>query len=413
MGLKITKSNLSKFYSVILAWIPLLGIYKSFVPGISIGELVLMICGTLSIYFNNRIKPTNAEKTLVVFALYSLFSTMISYMAGLYEFFWFHRLIRILFYIFCICYVSKNLFQECVFFRSMFALSYLLFLGIVIQYIIYYSTGNYLRLYGNILPVMNEELLNLDYQYIIRISVFRPSSLFTEPSHVAQYLMIALTYALYHLKSQNEEKVSIINVIIIGLTMLMSKSLWGYVILLIIFVYWILDSSKEKNSASWYIVLPIVIACGSIALVNSSLFKDTFSRIQFSDLSNSQAFMGRFGGYEILNNLSMLRRIFGTGFAASVVNKPITNSVLLLLYGSGITGTLIFLLFIFFVVKSNNNIFNWKRTLAVSLFVLMFGSNILFSTGIILVCTCIIIYNKTDNSERDNSYGYRNKSAST
>lgn len=396
MTLKISNKSLGIIYSTVLAWLPFLSIYRSFVPGMSIAELILVICALLSIVFHGESNRHIflGKKTLCMFSIYSFLITVISILIGeWFDITWFHRVIRFMTYIFCILYTSRDMFLERYYFRHVNVVSWLVFLGIVFQYFAYYTTGRYYKLYGNILPLMTNELLNVNFDLIFSYSVFRPSSFLTEPSHIAQFAMIPFTFNLYKYNMGKDWK-NLVTSIIIGITILLSKSLWGYFLLILIVSFWLLDTSKKKQSASWYILVPIILIVGVNSLLNSKLWADTFSRLDISNLQGSLAFSGRFTGYEDFFQLQVLRIIFGSGFGA-IINKQITNSILFVLVGEGVVGLLLLAITLINVLVRTKE--KWRRTLCVAFSILLFGSNIFFSLSIVTIFS--ILFNDDSADE--------------
>lgn len=390
MSLKITTSSLSRFYSALLAWLPILSIYRSFIPGVSIAELLLVICALFSMVLRNDKTASGSfpDRVLGGFTIYCIIVTLFSVLIGTwFDTTWLHRVLRFSFYMFCALYSSRGLFDTNTFFKHANYFSWALFIGIAFQYVAYYGLGRYVRLYGNLFPLMTDNLLTVNYENIFSYSAFRPSSLLTEPSHIAQYVMIPFIYNLYKINDEKEGKY-VIRSIIIGLTILLSKSLWGYFLLILIMLFWLLDSAKERHSIGWYIIIPVALIIGAYTVFNSSLWADTFSRLDIKNLQGSLAFTGRFTGYEDYFQLPFNRILFGSGFGA-VIRNQVTNSVLFILVGEGLVGiTLIIITMIGIFGKIENK---WQRTLCTAFCFLLFGSNIFFSTSIIIIFTLLSV----------------------
>lgn len=384
MTIKLTNNSLRPFYNIVLAWMPILSIYKSFIPGISIGELFLVMCTMLSMILGNKKLHiiSLSEQVLCVFVFYSLFITIIySHIGTWFQLNWVNRVIRFSFYIFCVLYLSKLFFDIDIFMRNMNWLFLLLFLGIVFQYAVYYGTGRYFRLYGNIMPLRTERLLEVNYDSIFLYSAFRPSSFLTEPSHIAQTAIIPFSFNLYMVNELKQKK-HLFLALIIGLTVFLSKSLWGIFLIGLVLFLWLIDSLKEKHDSRWYIIVPFVLIIGGYFTITSTLWADAFLRLDLFNIQNSIAFTGRFYGYEDYLQLPFYRQVLGSGFGA-VIQKQITNSVLFILIGEGAVGILLVIIMMFSIYKGINK--KWKRALCLAFCILLFGSNIFFSISIILM----------------------------
>lgn len=388
---QLNHHKLTILYSSLLAWIPLLNIYR-LLPGISIGE-TLLVFFTIAAFISNGVKRRLnygiAEVFFLIFLLYSAFSTVFNFLLNLsFDFFWLNRIIRFLFYGICVLFTSNILFNKNVFFKSFNIAAIVVFLGILFQYVVYYGTGQYIVLYEYLFPLNNEILAERDYLSLFEYSVFRPCSFFTEPSHVAQYFLFVLIYDLFSSDFMTKNKKLLIQVVIICSGILLTKSLWGYFLLLVLAVVLFLFSLKRKHNVYWYILTPILLLITSLVFFNSSLFADTFSRIDLFNLGNSAAFTGRFGKYDLINTEDMAKFIFGSGFGITVADiRAYPNSIVFILLGDGIIGlVLLGLLYLFFMLTTK---VLWKRVMSSVFYMLMFGETIIFSILMILVFSCL------------------------
>ena len=394
MSIRITHKSLSNIYSVLLAWSPILGIYRSFVPGVSIAEFLLIVCAMLYFLLSKKMHYISSfsEMGFLCFTIYSIVVTVISALIGSwFELYWLQRVIRFSFYSFCILYISKGLFEEDIFLKNINRMSWLLFFGIIAQYLLYYTTGQYIRLYDHFLPLVTDELREVNYEYIFSYSVFRPSSFLTEPSHIAKIAVIGFAYNIY-LSSKLKEWKYYILTFVIGLTVLLSKSLWGYYLIAIIILLWVIDNVNTKHSRRWYVLLPIALTIGTFFVLRSSFWSETFSRLDIYDLQGSAAFTGRFTGYEEFFKLPLIRMVFGSGFGA-VLKSSINNSVLFILVGEGIIGIILITAVIISLFRRINLL--WKRTLCIAFCFLLFGSNIFFSLYLCMILSLLL--NKLDD----------------
>ena len=320
------------------------------------------------------------------FAIYCLFITILAIALGSwFNLSWLHRVLRFELYIYCALVLSRKYFDRETFIRQINHVAVLMFCGIIFQYIAYYGLGKYIKLYGNFFPLMTEELYNVDFDSIFSYSAFRPSSFLTEPSHVAQFSIIPFIYNIYLLYESKERKKLLI-CIMIAMTVLLSKSLWGYLLVIVILGFWLLDTTKKKHSIEWYLTMFLLAIVGFYTVINSKLWSDTFARLDIHNIFGSMAFTGRFAGYDEYFHLPFFRILFGSGFGA-VINRSISNSILYILVGEGIIGLMIFIRALIGLFPFFRN--QWQRTLCVTFFMLLFGSNIFFSVNLITILSLL------------------------
>ena len=394
MFLNISYRKLIIIYSSILAWLPFLNIGR-FVPGISISELFLIVFTAIALFVKNKQK-SRYEVFETIFAFFAFYCCLQTFFIALinnsFEIFWLNRIIRFLFYVICILVTSKKFFDERVVFKSYNVFAVALFIGIIFQYVVYYSTGRYILLYEYILPIDENSLRSLtDYERLFSYGAFRPSSFLLEPSHVAQNLIIVLIYNLFkksYTDSDKDKKQSFIMILIISLSILLSKSLWGYFLLFLCFGLFFLMNFTKRQKAFWFIFTPVVMLFGFLIVVNSSLFADTFSRINLFDLGGSSSFIGRFGKYEIVDTENLINLFFGNGFGFGISEiRAYPNSILFILVGEGIIGIIILAILYLSTMFKVKTV--WKRILCSVFYILLFGSTIFFSTSLVLILSCL------------------------
>lgn len=405
MNLKVNKKNISILYSFLLPWLPFLAIYKSGIPGINIAEVILLVLFIVFLILQGfgGIKTKPFEMFFLGFYVFCLFTTIISFFFNdQFLLHWLNRVIRFTFYGFCVVFLSKSLFDEERFIKSSNIFSVILFLGIILQYLVYYGTGVYIRLYKYFLPVSSESLDQIDYQKIFTYSVFRPSSLFTEPSHVAQFLIVVFIINLWNYQKNKDKKILFISCISF-ITIALTKSLWGYLLLAVVVFVFLIINIHKKHSGNWFVILPIVIILVTLILIRSGLIEQTFSRIELSNINNSSAFTGRFGGYDNLKGLKIFELIFGSGFGVSINFERYSNSIALLLIGEGFIGLFLYLVLL---IKTFSNIKTSRnRVILIVYFILLFGSTIVFSINMIILFSILFYSDNDENSickERNN-----------
>ena len=377
---------LSKSYSFFLGILPLLAVYRFFIPGINIAEFIILFYTFMALLFE-KINPFHSNKAFKLFfliLLYSLLITLIMLCVGSYSFSLLHRFIRFSLYIFCLIYTSQKFFNNDIFSKTIINFSVLLSLLLVIQYIIYFGSGNYFKMYG-FLPMADESRNLIDYTSIFSYETFRPSAVLTEPSHCAQVMFIPLIILLF----KEDVKNKWFKIIAITLGIFLTKSLWGFLLICVIFAFYFF-SVKNLKKSFYFLIFLITF---TIILLRSGMINDIFSRISLDDLQGSSTFTGRFGGYENLKNYTVFSILFGNGFG-NLGNVKYANSIIYILNSIGIIGCFLFLvLFIFLYIKCSK----MSKLLIICLILLCFGSSFLISTSIVPILSLIMFYFEKEN----------------
>ena len=367
-------------FSVLVALIPVLSPYASPFVGIYLEELLLIIMTGVSL--SHRKTETNNIKLIPIYLLageiiISVFVSRLSQYDQSSDVL--VRSVRMLFYLFCICYTSRRLIDLNTTMKAIIIISLYAVAFLIVQTVLYRTTGIYLKGIGNILPLAYRS--DFDWQYYMDL-MFRPSSIFTEPAAMCEYLIVPLSYTLLYDKNNGKRKTII--AFLLSLGCLLTTSLWGIIIVIIIWSVWLIKVAELKKH---FILLVIGIPMASYFAINSFFFSTAMSRIDLSNISsilNSQSFSGRFMGYEALDNLDTFERLFGMGFGNLGIRSKLGtgNSVLYYLLGIGFVGTISFYIACIFSLTKIETL--WQKTIFIIMLLLSFGAGILN--------TCLIMY---------------------
>lgn len=381
-----------KAYSVFLAISGALAVYSSGIPGINLTELLLIIALLYSLYvLQLRIHINIVGVFLNAFLLYAFFVTLVAFMAGAYEIDWLHRFLRFILYTECAVVIPEVLFDENVFYKSMVIFAEITVLALLFQYAMYYTTGSYFRLNNLFGAAVSTN--GIDYDLIFSQTVFRPSAFFSEPSHCAQNLFIPLSYLLYG-NHDDERKHAAIEAAFIILGILLTKSLWGILLVSIMVILFFLKSKDLKKTGS--ILLLVIVMF--VILRETNVISDALTRIDFSNLNGSAAYTGRFGALNYLSSLPSLQLVFGGGFG-NVGTLSYSNSIFYLISSVGIIGTALLLISLTkgFTEKNIS-----VQIILICFTLLSFGSSIMISPMFTVVMTIVIFESlKRNNLRKD------------
>lgn len=372
--------NIKTIFSVIVALIPVLAPYASFVNGIYLEEFLLIVMTMFAIFYKKSMHARYRLLPVYILAIEIILSiflnALLSYGQTTDVLI---RSVRMLFYIICITFTSGRLLDikktiKAITFVSVYAVSFLL-----IQIIVYKITGTYIKGMGNVLPLAYRA--DFDYQYYMSI-MFRPSSIFSEPAAMCEYLLVPLSFYLLGQKEIDKKKMLL--AVFISFGCLLTTSLWGIIIVVTLWSVWLFKVAVYKK---YFIFLIIILSVVVYFIVNSLYLSTTMSRIDLSSidsLMNSQAFSGRFLGYEALENLNFFEKLFGLGFGnLGIINEKGTgNSVVYYLLGLGVVGTTIFFASCILSLKFYKSL--WQKNIYILVLLLSFGAG--------TINTCLIMY---------------------
>jgi hypothetical protein len=403
--LNINKKNISnnvRLYTTLIAILPLLSIYSSGIPGINLGELLLLLFLIYSfIFIKKGTYNYNSVISVVMLGWYILVSTLLAMFLDSSQINdVFIRTTRFIFYLFIIFYLSRRFF--CIIFASslfkiisVFATFY-----IVIQSIFYQGFGIILKGFLPFIPVYTAQYETFNYLEMYTTIFYRPTSFFLEPAHYAQYVLIGLVVVLF--KEENTLKNAALSAFL-TFGIIMSTSGQGVLIAGLVWVIYFLtllfnfDRSTTLRSKFMVIILPAIALIILPFLSKSEVIRNTISRI-FTNSSNS-AVSARSEGYlAFFLNDNLFMKLFGSGFG----NTPSGfwfSGLAYILYCSGIVGFIILIaIFLKYYFKSN---YRYIKMLVVLCFILSISAEIFNSYWIILFFSLIFYSNKIENNRSE------------
>ncbi|GEM_PF-5989977 len=395
-GIARNTAFMTSLFSFVISIVPILFTYKSFVPGVNMGELVLVIFSFFTVFTNRQTGGLWSKRIMTVWYLYILFiafNALISIAlvnensANIIV-----RTVRYSSYYLFVIICSRKIADVKQIMKWVLRISVIIVSVIIIQYILYYSMGMRLKFY---IPSL---IYTEGYNYITYSSnsLFRPASLFLEPSLIGQYLYIPLAFCLL---SKTDINHRYIFAFISSAGMLLSKSLWTYIFLIVIWGIWLLSRyfAKDIKHKFRYLPLLIIVPAICIYLWNTTIVQDAVSRLMLDNITESAAFRSRFSGYDVLDIFSVSERIFGIGFG-NLRGFSASNYILYVLIGTGYIGVALFFLFCFISFMSVRT--RWQRTALLCFFLLCWGGNAMLSVNCVLqLSVCFAYFNDAKINE--------------
>ena len=257
---------------------------------------------------------------------------------------------------------------------------------LIIQYVVYKCTGNYLPRYisSNLLfpPEKNARILTDYYKWI-----FRPSSLFLEPGY---FTLFCIPYVcLLFFKKKNNLIIKIEHVIVLIALFLSGSSAALVSIAIIIYLYfnYFFENHGFKKGINIIIttLLSIIILLFVITnFKNNDIVERTISGASFNNrvtrgiiVYDKMSSINKLMGVGI-NNLGNYMEYNGISTEFDETNLNYCSSIVQILTNSGIIGFIFFVIYLAGIFKiSKNNI--CSKILFVMLLFLLSYENILFS----------------------------------
>lgn len=377
------KSKAVYIYSCFIAFLPILSIYASGIPGVTLGDLgliLLFVFTAIDRRKDNVISCNDNTKIIRVFFLLSFYYLFSFFCSAILQpnppiVDMAIRIIRFLFYILVLITISRKYFDYDITSNWVIRISIFAAFYVVIQYIFYYKFSYILSGYIKIFPIYLKRYSVIDYAARYESHFFRATSIFLEPAHYTQYAVLGLCFSLVGY-SQKKYR-SLIIPIIISAGIILSTSIQGITITALLWLFWIpiiYSYNKNKKGILFIYLILIFLPIIMYFVLNSDIVQNALSRIFLSGGNQElSAYNARFGGIEAISRLKGIFTFIGMGFG-QVPKNLWMNSAAYVWYGTGLIGIILtlYLLIKCFLVSKNLV----SRLVCLIYFVLFFSSDI-------------------------------------
>lgn len=357
--------------SILLALIPILGIYEIF-PSIGLDMLFLSILFFFSFFCSQKI---SIKGNMALYFFILLLTSLISYGFSVHQStsLFTNNSIQVLVFAILICYYTS------VKINSLFIKTLQLF-GIICTIIVIWQTISF-WVFNTPLTFfipLNEDMIKLSET--VSINLGRPNSIFREPAHYSIYILPILFYSL------NNKRFILAAFYLLGL--LLSTSTTGFAAGIIIFLYYMFINGKIKKLVLMVLplaLLPLIFLQDFILLIVDS----NLEKLDSDSLGDN---IRLFGTSFVLEKMDTFSLFFGVGhnqlvgFMAgqSVEIYNYANSFLMSIFSFGIIGLIAFFWLLIELYKVNNN----KGYLILFILILL-SDQILFNRNFFYVVICI------------------------
>lgn len=307
--------------SILIALLPIFSVYMAGTLPISFGDLGCIIIVVISL-FNIGEKHVRLNESLFIlfFAVSFAISNISILLRGQqnikdsYE-----QWLRIIVYYYVIDISSRNqldilTIKKCsVIAGNTVSLILLIqvflvqFLSLKASFLLHFIPLNYGGMDANTLESMR--LRAMDY------GAWRPTSVFLEPAHFAQFVCLPLIITLFDSDDFISRRSKVVSAIIISSALFLSQSANGIFMAVFIWGAWLVIYLKQRISVKRLIVFLSVFLFAFVFLLSTDFLDSAFSRLETMNSSGVSTGTQRLlQGLAVYGTMSLPEKIFGIGF---------------------------------------------------------------------------------------------------
>lgn len=373
-------------YNFLCVYMPLLYIYSSPVPGVDWGTALVVLCA-FSFMSGKRIHSDGMPTTLIIVLLYSIVCTIFNFVVGTHEYsnstsviLRAGRFVVVMVTMMGFGYSSK--FEPAKYLKLLRGLSLFVAGYAMLQALVYRLIGVKLI---NVIGGTNGDLA-LSSALGEYETMYRPPSIFIEPSHACYFLVPYLCYVLFCNPSTNDKinKMRFREAIFISLGMLFTTSGQGLTVLAVCWGFWFIRSAKNLNIRSLLIFTILFVY-----LLYKFDFSSTINRVTTTE--NMNAVEARQRGYLLFDTLPSTYKLFGTGYG-NYDDTVYYSSFAEIMFCTGYIG-LVLVMLLFLGPLRKGSIF--QKVLAVSCVLLMSGGGI-YTASYLCLYIPLLVYKNWD-----------------
>lgn len=388
----ISVPKLSKYFSLIVAILPILATYASGILGLSVADVCLVLFVMISMLKrgsrNQYAVPIfSLLMGLMLIFLLTMVSCLLGFPSNVSDVV--IRIIRYGFYIAVLFTACKKILDIPSLVESVKNISFIGSVFIIFQTVTYYVFGIVIKGFVSFLPLYTEQYQNLDYIDVYEsLGMYRPTSFFLEPAHYARYCIIGII--LYLFVDQVIDSKSVFRAVLCMLGIIVSTSTQGYLMLgLVILIFFFtrikhIESRILRLLIGFAVIMLPLIFFGILQLpVVQLTLKRSFSG---SILDSNTAIGGRLSGYMSYFKLPTIKKLIGTGFG-NVPDGVWLSSAAYWLYGSGI---FVFVIYIYFLLRAFFCVGLAEKSILLIVLLLFFTDDSFYSYMIVLYFSLVI-----------------------
>lgn len=375
-------------FSFITGLIPLLGVYKSPIPGIDLGTVFIL----LFFAFNFSTRLYKSEITPIY--LYVLILTPILLLSIAQDFaLYFLRYAKFVVVLGIVFFLGmyEKFYNEEIVFKVIKVTIYLCSIFIIFQRL---ASGFGLYIQNPFAQFATYEGYSLS-STTINSQLFRPSGLFLEPSHFSYYGMIFLIYSLF-------KKRDYINAFIVTVAILCTGSGMGLICAICAWIAFIFMKSSNISFYKKLLLLTLLLVSFSV-LSQIDFFKQVVLRFTSENINGGgNAINARIStGYQIFLEKNIINLLLGDGYG-NVPSGIYLNGITYIINTLGLIGLTIYVIVL---AKFFYKGIGWQKMgviyfIAICVFAQMFNPSSLMFFFCILSCNHKdVSYNKSKRQD--------------
>lgn len=392
-----------RFLAWTLALYPWLSNYGTFVEGMTVGDIFLiidLICCLMNRRHNKLfLRSSSHIEIFALFIAYCLLSLIIGAI--------FHeinplmvvkRFLKFGLFVVSILLLVQDMYNKETFARAFTIVSRASCIAIILQYIAYYTVHYYIEFKIPLLHYSNDIVDSID-RAASQAYVFRPTSIFLEPAHFTYFISCYLVFLLFYPKRDSRLN-RIIESIIVTTCMVMSVSSTAIVIVAVIWVYYalqlVINRKIEIYAKHRLIIMLGITIVGIIGIryyLNSPSLSYSLERMMYSKNANlASSVWGRVeSGEDYFKQLDPISKVFGIGLGNMPSTSSYFSSIYYVLYCTGIIGAAIIVCWMIKTYISTNQM---GRLILIIFLAFCFSSPIIISGYFIEFLILLDISNK-------------------
>ncbi|WP_105157892.1 hypothetical protein [Streptococcus suis] len=393
------KFSVSKLYTWALVLLPLVSIYGISEINLDFGTLALLLL--LPFVINEQGKIVLEKRIVFPWLLYAIYIVISLYFptifgketyltnGSLYV-----RAFKNILYIFIlILSTSRGIINKDYFVQIYLKITKICTYYIFIQSALYYTIRFNLPGYINMMLVAEGYGERLD---VTSFSLFRPTSLFYEPAHFFEYVIIGVIIYLFRYKET--PKNDIFNAIFLALGIVLSTSGMGILTIAGIFGFWLLQQLSRTKFIRVRKEMFFLTVIGLIAVaffLQSGFGQSVLSRL-FDTGTNYSALDGRTEIYERIFSFDTGRVLLGSGYG-NVLEHYFYPSWAFNLWCLGIIGlSVVVILYLLAYFQSRVTI---AKIIVLVNFMLCFVSTLFMGKNLLLYFLFVYILSRADEEQ--------------
>lgn len=372
---------MKKLFTILIVMFPVLSVYSTPIYRVSVADFFLLVIGIFIIidFFYRRKKIYKRDMPIIVLMIYIFFTFILQFYSNTgVEIF---STLRYILYI-LILIIGRDYFNFNYGIKLLKYTTLTISVYVILQFLVFKLFNVTLPSFISLFPIMDNNFLEIQNSSYY-LEFYRPTGIFLEPSHFAQFCVVYLIY----LTNSNVEKRKYTQIIIIIFAILCSGSSIGFIVLILIFGMNFMKYFIRGISLKKFLISIIAILIVGIIIYKVPYFSKIITRMQSETGEfNGAAVQYRFKSLELLLNdgRDFSYKLIGLGRGSENVYY---TGIFYILNAHGIIGVGLYVLMALFAWVKN---IKFNSDLILVVFILSIGSEYIVNFGILFYMMFLI-----------------------